>query len=129
MPFRCKCGRTFEKPDSFASHTSACASFHSRRVSDIATTGIAIPTRQQPPPPPSDAPSTAQSLPGLSTLSFFPPTLRSPPSSPTDHAISPLAVQRESAPFFLPTGLSIQDAFEGARRRSMSSGSTNNRFK
>jgi hypothetical protein len=34
MPFRCKCGRTFEKTESFSSHTSSCAPFHERRLSD-----------------------------------------------------------------------------------------------
>jgi hypothetical protein len=33
MPFRCKCGRTYEKLDSFSSHTSGCAPFHQRRIS------------------------------------------------------------------------------------------------
>ncbi|KAI8067573.1 hypothetical protein BC940DRAFT_301071 [Gongronella butleri] len=126
MPFRCKCGRTFEKPDSFATHTSACASFHSRRVSD-ATASISIPRQQQqqhqasqPTMSPPTAPLTIpQSLPTLSSLSFF--QSKSPPTSPTDQmSTSPLG------PSFMPTGLSIQDEL---RRRSMSSGSGSTSFK
>ncbi|ORX53994.1 hypothetical protein DM01DRAFT_297490 [Hesseltinella vesiculosa] len=80
MPFRCKCGRTFEKPDSFSSHTSSCAPFHQRRTSS----------------------STGGSV----------------PSSPIlDQASSPTM---DYYPSFMPTALSLQNAFEGVRRRSMS---------
>ncbi|KAI9487966.1 hypothetical protein BDB00DRAFT_773460 [Zychaea mexicana] len=81
MPFRCKCGRTFEKTDTFASHTSACAPFHQRRIS---------------------------------------------PSSSSNATANGTVDMASSMPsYFMPTGLSLQHAFEGARRRSMSYGSTN----
>ncbi|KAI8373054.1 uncharacterized protein BYT42DRAFT_536666 [Radiomyces spectabilis] len=79
MPFRCKCGRTFEKPDSFSTHTSACAPFH-RRMSSSTTTGDTSPPSPQ--------------------------TMTSP----------------DFMPNFMPTALSLHNAFEGVRRRSMSYG-------
>lgn len=128
MPFRCKCGRTFEKTDTFASHTSSCAPFHNRRMSD--TTQFS---------------STSQSsLPFLSTspLSFMPSGFLSGSSSaatsPTtangdNHSMNgsftmdnnnTLSSSVPTNAFFMPTALSIQNAFEGARRRSMSYGSS-----
>ncbi|KAI8335137.1 hypothetical protein BC941DRAFT_472431 [Chlamydoabsidia padenii] len=58
-------GIGIQKPDSFSTHTSACAPFQHRRASD------------------SDV--------------------------------------EQTSPFWMPTGISIQNVFEGARRRSMSS--------
>ncbi|KAI8981088.1 hypothetical protein BDB01DRAFT_761950 [Pilobolus umbonatus] len=88
MPFRCKCGRTFEKTDTFASHAFSCAPFHHRRLSD--TSQLTMHQQQQ-------------HLPFINTSLSF--------SGFLSH-------------FFMPTALSIQNAFEGARRRSMSYGST-----
>ncbi|KAI7872027.1 hypothetical protein BDF14DRAFT_1877842 [Spinellus fusiger] len=98
MPFRCKCGRTFEKTDSFASHTSSCAPFHHRRMSDTS----ALPTVQT----------------SFSLFSGY----TSQTSSPTGHSSDTNDTMTSS--FFMPTALSIHNAFEGARRRSMSYGST-----
>ncbi|KAI8098747.1 uncharacterized protein BX664DRAFT_377045 [Halteromyces radiatus] len=89
MPFRCKCGRTFEKPDTFSSHTSGCAPFHHRRASVSSS------------PPPSLDMTNVRRL-----------SMRSQPSPVID---SPMEY-----PSFMPTALSIQNAFEGVRRRSMS---------
>ena len=117
MPFRCKCGRTFEKTDSFASHTSACAPFHHRRMSD--TTQLS--TQPQ------------QGLPFINTSSFSGFLSSSSPqaSSPSDSIMTMDSGVRDlssSVPtnsgFFMPTALSLQNAFEGARRRSMSYGSS-----
>ncbi|KAI8097027.1 uncharacterized protein BX664DRAFT_383380 [Halteromyces radiatus] len=116
MPFRCKCGRTFEKPDSFSTHTSACASFHHRRMSDTA----ALFTQ------PTIHPH-ASSLPSIYTtpLTFnhapVSPSSSSMASSPTNDIPQELS---SSPPLWMPTGISIQNAFEGARRRSMSYGSS-----
>jgi hypothetical protein len=119
MPFRCKCGRTFEKTDSFASHTSACAPFHHRRMSDTSQLSS------------SSAPN--QSLPFINTSSFSRGFL-SQVTSPSDSTMSvdtttannhdlSSSVPNNSS-FFMPTALSLQNAFEGARRRSMSYGSS-----
>jgi hypothetical protein len=122
MPFRCKCGRTFEKTDSFASHTSACAPFHHRRMSDTSQ----LTSNQQ---------AQTQHLPFINTsfsnfLSSSSPTQSSSPSDSimtTDstnntHDLSSSVPTTNS--FFMPTALSLQNAFEGARRRSMSYGSS-----
>ncbi|ORZ08924.1 hypothetical protein BCR42DRAFT_359299 [Absidia repens] len=85
MPFRCKCGRTFEKPDTFSTHTSGCAPFHQRR-------------------------STSSSPPSSSSLQA---QAQTSPSS----KVAPLEMSRV---LFMPTALSIQNAFEGVRRRSLS---------
>ncbi|KAG1118271.1 hypothetical protein G6F42_013238 [Rhizopus arrhizus] len=125
MPFRCKCGRTFEKTDSFASHTSACAPFHHSRMSD--TTQLSTSNQQQ-----------NQTLPFINTSSFSRGFLGSSASpqaaSPSDSittmdstgASSQMNDLSSSVPnsFFMPTALSLQNAFEGARRRSMSYGSS-----
>ncbi|KAI8344501.1 hypothetical protein BC941DRAFT_11121 [Chlamydoabsidia padenii] len=86
MPFRCKCGRTFEKPNTFSSHTSSCALFHHRRVS-------------------STLPNTVDTS-----------RARRLSMSPTD----PPSPYTMDYPAFMPTALSIQNAFEGVRRRSLS---------
>ncbi|KAI8083256.1 uncharacterized protein B0P05DRAFT_49135 [Gilbertella persicaria] len=105
MPFRCKCGRTFEKTDTFASHTSSCAPFHHRRMSD--TTQLS--TNNYPASQPQ-----RQSLPFITTS--------------TESLMEDTSDLSSSAPntstFFMPTALSLQNAFEGARRRSMSYGSS-----
>lgn len=128
MPFRCKCGRTFEKTDSFASHTSACAPFHHRRMSD--TTQLSTSNQQQ-----------NQTLPFINTSSFSrgflggssaSPQATSPSDSITTmdstgpSSLSQVNDLSSSVPnsFFMPTALSLQNAFEGARRRSMSYGSS-----
>lgn len=103
MPFRCKCGRTFEKPDSFASHTSGCALFHHRRMSD--TNQVSTPQ-----------PVTAQPI--VKTSFNNTGFLSSSPDSGRDISSS------VPTQFFMPTALSLQNAFEGARRRSMSNGSS-----
>ncbi|KAI8340302.1 hypothetical protein BC941DRAFT_348940 [Chlamydoabsidia padenii] len=90
MPFRCKCGRTFEKTDTFTTHTSSCAPFHQRRLSSSPPSSKLAPL---------DISSILPSKSGDSPLSS---------SSPTDY------------PAFMPTALTIQNAFEGVRRRSLS---------
>ncbi|KAI8326815.1 hypothetical protein BD560DRAFT_490055 [Blakeslea trispora] len=118
MPFRCKCGRTFEKTDTFASHTSSCAPFHHRRMSDttqLSTNSMPVPSSQ----------THRQSLPspfsrGLLSTS---PTSVSSTQSILDSS-SDLSSSAPSNTFFMPTALSLQNAFEGARRRSMSYGSS-----
>lgn len=119
MPFRCKCGRTFEKTDSFASHTSACAPFHHRRMSDTSQL--------------SSSPSAPNQLPFINTSSLSRGFL-SQVTSPSDSAISEGSTtvnnhdlsssMPNTSSFFMPTALSLQNAFEGARRRSMSYGSS-----
>ncbi|KAG2236322.1 hypothetical protein BDF21DRAFT_437561 [Thamnidium elegans] len=115
MPFRCKCGRTFEKTDSFASHTSACAPFHHRRMSD--TTQL----------------STTPQQPFINTsFSSFLSSSSPQATSPSDSIITmdsgtrdlSSSVPNNNTGFFMPTALSLQNAFEGARRRSMSYGSS-----
>ncbi|KAL1932371.1 hypothetical protein VTP01DRAFT_9427 [Rhizomucor pusillus] len=92
--------------------------------------------RQSPPP----------SINTSSTLSFIPNALFSPlsptaptsPSSPgsassgngtaltaVDETFDRGGAASSMPSFFMPTGLSLHNAFEGARRRSMSYGSTN----
>ncbi|KAI7893173.1 uncharacterized protein EV154DRAFT_502693 [Mucor mucedo] len=105
MPFRCKCGRTFEKTDSFASHTSACAPFHQRRMSDttqqVSLTGFL------------SSPSLSPAQSDSSTISS---------SSSSD--LSSSVPTTTGNGFFMPTALSLHNVFEGARRRSMSSSSS-----
>ncbi|ORZ15108.1 hypothetical protein BCR42DRAFT_416423 [Absidia repens] len=121
MPFRCKCGRTFEKTDSFSTHTSACASFHHRRMSDTA----ALHTHQQQQPQYGSSLPTIYSTPlnfnGQASVS---PTSSSMASSPGSSGNDMPQQLSSSPPLWMPTGISIQNAFEGARRRSMSYGST-----
>ncbi|KAI8979217.1 hypothetical protein BDF20DRAFT_868283 [Mycotypha africana] len=138
MPFRCKCGRTFEKTDTFATHTSSCAPFHHRRMSD--TTQLSSANNNNSTSIPSRSP---QRIPMLNTSSLprglfttlSPTSATSSLGSPTADSATMMdgrkQQQRElssSVPvtnsFFMPTALSIQNAFEGARRRSMSSGSS-----
>ncbi|KAI8149670.1 hypothetical protein BJV82DRAFT_588858 [Fennellomyces sp. T-0311] len=123
MPFRCKCGRTFEKTDTFASHTSSCAPFHQRRMSETNAFQQQQQHKKQPP------------LINTTSLSFIPtgllsPTQQSPgsssqASSPSSNAAGGVDMASSMPSYFMPTGLSLQHAFEGARRRSMSYGSTN----
>jgi hypothetical protein len=89
MPFRCKCGRTYENTDTFATHTSCCSLFQQRRMSDASQ------QRRM-----SDV---AQQLQDHRRTSEDQQLSSSVPSS-----------------FFMPTALSLQSAFEGARRRSLS---------
>ncbi|KAI9323590.1 hypothetical protein BX666DRAFT_1888334 [Dichotomocladium elegans] len=132
MPFRCKCGRTFEKTDSFATHTSACALFHHRRMSESNA-------QQQPYSHPNEQLPQQQQRPdkrrpsfiNTSSLLFIPAGLLSPThtfsstqtSSPTSADASRPDIASSVPNYFMPTGLSLQYAFEGARRRSMSYGS------
>ncbi|KAI7850992.1 hypothetical protein BDC45DRAFT_487059 [Circinella umbellata] len=130
MPFRCKCGRTFEKTDTFASHTSACAPFHQRRMSESNAVLQQQNQQQQKKQPPF---INTNSL-GFISTGLLSPTQQSPSSS--SQASSPSSTNAignsaniemsSSIPsYFMPTGLTLQHAFEGARRRSMSYGSTN----
>ncbi|KAI9301653.1 hypothetical protein BJ944DRAFT_271179 [Cunninghamella echinulata] len=152
MPFRCKCGRTYEKPDTFSSHTSSCAPFHQRRpsLSNNVTYESLTASKQASPSLSSSSlaycnnnttiiPSTS-----MSTSSI-------PPSSPsrrtslkistTPSSLDMSFIRRRFSinnkeqtsatspekplfdyPIFMPTALSIQNTFEGVRRRSMSYG-------
>ncbi|CAO3627596.1 unnamed protein product [Cunninghamella blakesleeana] len=159
MPFRCKCGRTFEKPDTFSSHTSACASFHKRRMSDISSLTSHVPANSnsntnnnsslhqklnlqssQPVAVPTNnnninnnsnntktRSSRPQSVPSIYTSPLIilnPPSPTSPSYSSSSIASSPTNSDfGGTSPFFMPTGLSLHNAFEGARKRSMSYGS------
>ncbi|KAI8879241.1 hypothetical protein K501DRAFT_257197 [Backusella circina FSU 941] len=100
MPFRCKCGRTFEKVDTFGTHTSGCASFHFRRA--------------------SNAVSTNSFWTGFLSSSKSPST---PPVSPIME--SPSSPTSSLTGFMLPTALSIQNTFEGVRRKSLYNENTN----
>ncbi|SAM03533.1 hypothetical protein [Absidia glauca] len=91
MPFRCKCGRTFEKPSTFSTHTSSCAPFHHRRLSASS--------------PPKSSPMRLD----MTSLGSKSPDTSPLSSSPT-----------MDYPSFMPTALTIQNAFEGVRRRSLS---------
>ncbi|KAG2195218.1 hypothetical protein INT46_010785 [Mucor plumbeus] len=123
MPFRCKCGRTFEKIESFGTHTSSCAPFHHRRIStsDILVSKNEIKVNEK-------AKLTIetdyfsqqtnnQQKKKEDRLSFFP--LFSSNKRENELELTP-----QSAPvsgFMMPTALSIQSTFEGvSRRRSMS---------
>ncbi|KAI9260222.1 hypothetical protein BY458DRAFT_516539 [Sporodiniella umbellata] len=114
MPFRCRCGRTFEKTESFTTHTSSCVPFHHRRMSDTFQSSHPLSPsqsytdRKRQGSLPFINTSIAQSLTGFLT-------------SPTRDT-SPIL--NDLSPLFMPTALSLQNAFEGARRRSSSSHST-----
>ncbi|KAI8333270.1 hypothetical protein EDC96DRAFT_525993 [Choanephora cucurbitarum] len=121
MPFRCKCGRTFEKTDTFASHTSSCAPFHHRRMSDttqLSTNSMPVPSTPHRQSLPFVNPSFSRGL-----LSTSPQSVSSTQSI-LDTPSSDLSSSAPSNTFFMPTALSLQNAFEGARRRSMSYGSS-----
>ncbi|KAI9023834.1 hypothetical protein CLU79DRAFT_886915 [Phycomyces nitens] len=129
MPFRCKCGRTFEKTDSFGSHTSACPQFHSRRSSDT------YPSQQKHSQDSSVESSKVHrtSFPFIdskilhSLSNFLSPTLPESPDSfgaaslntKQDHSIEK-GQQETTMPQFMPTSLYINNAFEGVRGRSAS---------
>lgn len=128
MPFRCKCGRTFEKVETFGSHTSGCATFHHRRVStsDINKQQNSTLTVQTSPDFFSAANNTTSEQRRLSSL--FSPTYSdyffrgfsssnngSPPNS------APITEATDRFSFMMPTALSIHNTFEGVqRKRSMS---------
>lgn len=124
MPFRCKCGKTFEKADTFATHTSGCALFHHRRMSESSalllnrgmqsttTSPISIPEHQQQQQPTSPHP-----------LATSTPNSAGPISSEQTNRAS---FSSAGSGYFMPTGLSLHYAFEDAvRKRSMSYGDTN----
>ncbi|KAL0090013.1 hypothetical protein J3Q64DRAFT_1831720 [Phycomyces blakesleeanus] len=131
MPFRCKCGRTFEKTDSFGSHTSACPQFHSRRSSDTSPGAY-----QKQPQDSTTEPSQVQrtSFPFIDSKilqslasNFLSPTLPESADSfgtgslnaKQDHTIEK-GQQETAMPQFMPTSLYINNAFEGVRGRSAS---------
>ena len=98
---------------SFSSHTSSCARFHQRRLSDTSALISHLP--QQPSQPFINISSFANFLSSGSS---------SQASSPTaDSSMSSELGSSAPSSFFMPTGLSLHNAFEGARRRSMSYGS------
>lgn len=129
MPFRCKCGKTFEKADTFATHTSGCALFHHRRMSESSalllnrgmqstTSPISIPESQQ-----QQQPSSSSSPPSQHPLATSTPNSAGPISSEQNNRASFSSV---GSGYFMPTGLSLHYAFEDAvRKRSMSYGDTN----
>lgn len=108
MPFRCKCGRTFEKLDSFGSHTSGCAPFHHRRLSG------------------PDGQENKKIDTTISTSFNHRLVLLSPLSNKNDYFSRPSSESVKKATsvfdgFMMPTALSIQNTFEDVRkRRSMS---------
>ncbi|CAO3659665.1 unnamed protein product [Rhizopus stolonifer] len=113
MPFRCRCGRTFEKTDSFTTHTSSCAPFHHRRMSD--TFQSVNSSNQQ-------NKTRHGSLPFINTS--FGQSLSGFLNSPTQETSPVINEARDLSSLFMPTALSIQNTFEGARRRSSSYNST-----
>ncbi|CDH53531.1 predicted protein [Lichtheimia corymbifera JMRC:FSU:9682] len=127
MPFRCKCGKTFEKADTFATHTSGCALFHHRRMSESSalllnrgmqstTSPISIPESQQ------------QQQPSSSSSSQHPLATSTPNSAGpiTSEQSNRASFSSVGSGYFMPTGLSLHYAFEDAvRKRSMSYGDTN----
>ncbi|KAF1804491.1 hypothetical protein V8B55DRAFT_1499901 [Mucor lusitanicus] len=123
MPFRCKCGRTFEKLESFGSHTTGCAPFHHRRIStsdvlasknEIRATEkakLSIETNNFS----QQSQDKAQTR-GDGALSFFPLFIKT-----SSKNIEPAPRSAPVSGFMMPTALSIQNTFEGvSRRRSMS---------
>lgn len=130
MPFRCKCGRTFEKLDTFGSHTSGCAPFHHRRLS---STENNLQQQQennhnkkklliQTDPTSSYFNQRFILLSPLGNKSFF--------NKQDSPAVQPSNSSPRSAPIFdgfmMPTALSIQNTFEDVRRRRSQSFSTAN---
>jgi hypothetical protein len=140
MPFRCKCGRTFEKVESFGAHTSGCAPFHHRRVS---TSDILLSSNQTPKknhkkalsiqttqdyfnsnPPQRRLSLLLSPILGLNgpSSSTSSPLIETPTAPPPTSSSTPIF---ESSRFMMPTALSIQNTFEGVRkRRSMSYSTT-----
>ncbi|CAO3613151.1 unnamed protein product [Cunninghamella blakesleeana] len=191
MPFRCKCGRTYEKPDTFSLHTSSCAPFHQRRASlsnhvtyealssstqtsssassastkaSISSSSLAFHNNNnnnnsnsnnsinnnnniisEPQIIPSTSISTS-SIPSSSSRRSSSIKIASPPSSldmnfirrrfsmnNQHYRFNPEQTSATSPdkplfdyPIFMPTALSIQNTFEGVRRRSMSYGASLN---
>ncbi|RUS29792.1 hypothetical protein BC938DRAFT_480239 [Jimgerdemannia flammicorona] len=135
MPFRCKCGQTFERIDSFQGHTSACPRFH--------TPPLAITTANGTPAPSGRKSSISQGTSIIiNTASYSPgfgtsPNLSSSPSSPTGSYFSSSSPTLGSlnlhlststptfdfVPVLLPASLSLQSTFAGFRRRSMTASS------
>ncbi|KAI7879409.1 hypothetical protein K492DRAFT_178692 [Lichtheimia hyalospora FSU 10163] len=115
MPFRCKCGKTFEKADTFATHTSGCALFHHRRMSESST--LLINRGMQSTSSPISIPEQPQH-----PLATSDPNSAGPIAKEQNHRASFSA----GSGYFMPTGLSLHYAFEDAvRKRSMSYGDTN----
>ncbi|KAI9318245.1 hypothetical protein BX666DRAFT_2026652 [Dichotomocladium elegans] len=121
MPFRCRCGKTYEKADSFASHTSACAVFHQRRASD---TNAILKQHQQ---------ALAKHRPSMDTTpGILPTSIRQEQTHEKQQQQQQQQQQQSSSSdfsetmmrgTFLPTGLSLQYALgDAARKRSMSRG-------
>lgn len=115
MPFRCKCGRTFEKSDTFGSHTSGCAPFHHRRTSCAENT-IQEETNYN---------KKKLSIQTNATVSYFNQRfiLLSPLGNKSffNKQDSSTTLSPRSAPIFdgfmMPTALSIHNTFEDVRRR------------
>lgn len=123
MPFRCKCGRTFEKLESFGSHTSGCAPFHHRRIStsDIIISKneiranekakLSIETNKF-----SQQTQDKGQVKDDGALPYFPLF-----SKTSNKDMEPAPRSAPVSGFMMPTALSIQNTFEGvSRRRSMS---------
>ncbi|CAO3600654.1 unnamed protein product [Absidia cylindrospora] len=133
MPFRCKCGRTFEKPDTFSTHTSGCAPFHQRK---LASSSPPLSSSQAQTSPSSKVaplemsrvrrisirPTSTISTTSMDQSSSSSSSPSSLPSSPLSASSSPISSM--DYPVFMPTALSIQNAFEGVRRRSLSYGAS-----
>ncbi|ORZ13630.1 hypothetical protein BCR42DRAFT_418752 [Absidia repens] len=126
MPFRCKCGRTFEKPDTFSSHTSGCAPFHQRRLSSSSSPSSKVtPLDMSKVRRFSLRPANTTIISPTSTeQSSSPPSSVSSPSSYSSPSPLPSPSSSMDYPVFMPTALSIQNAFEGVRRRSLSYGAS-----
>lgn len=123
MPFRCKCGRTFEKVESFGTHTSSCAPFHHRRIStsDILISKNEINANEKAKltieTDHFSQQNNNQQEKREGRLSFFPLFNSNKQENESESAPRSAPV----ASFMMPTALSIQNTFEGvSRRRSMS---------
>ncbi|KAI7892388.1 uncharacterized protein EV154DRAFT_550753 [Mucor mucedo] len=127
MPFRCKCGRTFEKLDTFGSHTSGCAPFHHRRLSSAES------TTQKKQQQETNLNKKKLSIHTDPTLSYFNQRfiLLSPLGNTNFFSKQDSSANNSSprsAPIFdgfmMPTALSIQNTFEDVKRRRSQSFST-----
>lgn len=140
MPFRCKCGRTFEKVESFGSHTSGCAPFHHRRTStsDVLLSSSHRPTttntkedHKKPLSIQTTQAYVAHNNQSESLLSFllspilgqkrYPSSSTSPLIETSTSTLYSASLYEFNGGFMMPTALSIQNTFEGVKkRRSMS---------
>ncbi|KAL1933564.1 hypothetical protein VTP01DRAFT_7654 [Rhizomucor pusillus] len=114
MPFQCKCGRTFEQPETFSGHSASCVVFHhQRRKSDAVVAAT--------------SPSSAETLPS-SSPSFFrllsgerqQQQQQQQQSANNSRMEQNVDINSSAIPAFMPASLSLDQTFENVRRRSSS---------